>query len=77
MSEVGTGKLLPVEVDDGVRRLVCVNGGGTNVCSFLVYFAGDFRCTKGTDPTQVSQYKKIASASGDNCSGPPNFSIKK
>lgn len=59
---------------------ICRLGCEAFTCSYLAVGSGGFECLKGTGLEKIivqRRAQKSMSTLGDNCSGPPNFEVKK
>ena len=62
-------------------QTVCKRGQGNETCAFLAYSGADqeWICAKGTELEPILATRKMTGemiAQGDNCSGPPFFTLK-
>lgn len=58
---------------------VCKLGEGKKTCSFLMLSGKGFECAKKTAFEKILQERRVAgtmTAQGDNCEGPPGFTVK-
>jgi hypothetical protein len=68
----------PVDIPSGYEKTVCQPGKGKLTCSFLG-MAPAFQCLKGTAfEAELQRRRQEGSmcAKGDNCSGPPDFTVQ-
>ncbi len=69
----------PVPLPAGYEKTVCKRGRRSLTCSFIGMTGDGFRCLKGsTLESEINRRRAEGSmgAKGDNCSGPPDFTVR-